>query len=37
MPHASDRDFLAIPDFTKPELISLFDLAERMRKGEYTA
>ena len=31
------RDFLAIPDFTRPELIKLFDLAERMRKGEYTA
>jgi len=30
------RDFLAIPDFTAPELLALFDLAERMRKGEYT-
>jgi ornithine carbamoyltransferase len=37
MPDASHRDFLAIPDFTKPELISLLGLAERMRKGEYTA
>jgi ornithine carbamoyltransferase len=30
------RDFLAIPDFTAPELVALFDLAERMRRGEYT-
>jgi ornithine carbamoyltransferase len=29
------RDFLAIPDFSTPELLALFDLAERMRKGEY--
>jgi ornithine carbamoyltransferase len=29
------RHFLAIPDFTRPELDSLFDLAERMRRGEY--
>ncbi len=29
------RDFLAIPDFTAAELGSLFDLAERMRRGEY--
>jgi ornithine carbamoyltransferase len=29
------RDFLAIPDFTRAELLSLFDLAERMRRGEY--
>jgi ornithine carbamoyltransferase len=33
---ASHRDFLAIPDFTAPELVALFDLAERMRRGEYT-
>src|SRR5665647_3484210 len=30
------RDFLAIPDYTKNELLGLFNLAERMRKGEYT-
>ena len=29
------RHFLAIPDFTRPELIALFDLAERMKRGEY--
>ena len=37
MADATHRDFLAIPDFTQPELLKLFDLAERMRKGEYTA
>ena len=37
MTDVSHRDFLAIPDFTRPELISLFALAEKMRKGEYTA
>ena len=31
------RDFLAIPDFTRPELIALFDLAAAMKRGEYTA
>src|ERR1700727_2795127 len=31
------RDFLAIPDFSCPELVSLLALAERMRTGEYTA
>jgi ornithine carbamoyltransferase len=30
------RHFLAIPDFTKPELDRLFDLAESMRTGAYT-
>ncbi|HZK78442.1 MAG TPA: ornithine carbamoyltransferase [Gemmatimonadaceae bacterium] len=30
------RDFLAIPDYTKNELLGLFDLAERMRNGVYT-
>src|SRR3954466_11920354 len=34
LPH---RDFLAIPDFSTPELLGLFDLAERMRTGRYTA
>ncbi|MDO8500826.1 MAG: ornithine carbamoyltransferase [Gemmatimonadaceae bacterium] len=29
------RDFLAIPDYSREELIGLFDLAERMRAGEY--
>src|SRR3954453_15959364 len=28
------RDFLAIPDFSREELIGLFELAERMRPGE---
>ena len=37
MSDAPHRDFLAIPDFTRPELIKLFDLAEQMRKGEYEA
>jgi ornithine carbamoyltransferase len=31
------RDFLAIPDFSASELRALFDLAERMRTGRYTA
>src|SRR3569832_585680 len=30
------RDFLAIPDYSKDELLALFDLAERMRHGTYT-
>jgi ornithine carbamoyltransferase len=29
------RHFLAIPDFTRPELERLFDLAARMKHGEY--
>jgi ornithine carbamoyltransferase len=32
----SHRDFLAIPDYSREELLGLFDLAERMRSGEYT-
>jgi ornithine carbamoyltransferase len=35
-PARSHRDFLAIPDFSTAELLALFDLAERMRRGEYT-
>jgi ornithine carbamoyltransferase len=31
----SPRHFLAIPDFSKPELLQLFDLAGRMKRGEY--
>ncbi|MFN8665793.1 MAG: ornithine carbamoyltransferase [Gemmatimonadaceae bacterium] len=31
----SHRDFLAIPDFSSDELLSLFDLAEAMRGGQY--
>jgi ornithine carbamoyltransferase len=31
------RHFLAIPDFTHPELLTLFDLAARMKRGEYSA
>ena len=34
-PGAPHRDFLAIPDFSAAELRGLFDLAERMRRGEY--
>ena len=30
------RDFLVIPDFSKPELDALFTLSERMRRGEYS-
>jgi ornithine carbamoyltransferase len=37
MTDATHRDFLAIPDFTQPELLKLFALAEKMRKGEYMA
>ena len=29
------RHFLAIPDFSRAELIALFDLAARMKRGEY--
>jgi ornithine carbamoyltransferase len=29
------RDFLAIPDFSRAELCDLFDLAARMKAGEY--
>lgn len=30
------RDFLALPDFSAPELRALFALADRMRRGAYT-
>jgi ornithine carbamoyltransferase len=29
------RHFLAIPDFSKPELLAVFDLASRMKRGDY--
>ncbi len=29
------RHFLAIPDFTRPELLALFDLAARMKRSDY--
>ena len=29
------RDFLQIPDFSKDEIVALFELAERMRAGKY--
>jgi ornithine carbamoyltransferase len=35
MGERNHRDFLAIPDYSPEELLALFDLAERMRKGEY--
>ncbi len=35
-PGTPHRDFLAIPDFDHEELLSLFDLAERMRDGRFT-
>jgi ornithine carbamoyltransferase len=31
----SPRHFLAIPDFSKAELLAVFDLAGRMKRGEY--
>ena len=31
----SKRDFLAIPDFTSPEVLALLDLAARMKAGKY--
>ena len=33
---SSPRHFLAIPDLTRPELLSLFDLAARMKRPGYT-
>ncbi len=37
MPERQHRDFLQIPDLSRTELDRLFDLAERMRSGAYTA
>jgi ornithine carbamoyltransferase len=37
MADLSHRDFLTIPDFSREALIRLLDLADRMRKGAYTA
>ena len=36
MSERTHRDFLAIPDYSREELNALFDLAERMRRGQYT-
>src|SRR5688500_5827412 len=36
MPADRARDFLAIPDYSRDELLKLFALAERMRDGSYT-
>ena len=36
-PSTPKRDFLAIPDFSTPELERLLDLAGRMKRGEYKA
>jgi ornithine carbamoyltransferase len=35
MAERAHRDFLEIPDFTREELLRLFDLADVMRRGEY--
>ena len=35
MPERPHRDFVSIPDFSKSELENLFDLADRMRTGNY--
>jgi ornithine carbamoyltransferase len=32
----SHRDFLQIPDFSKEEIVALFDLADRMKAGKYS-
>ena len=34
---STTRHYLAIPDLTRPELHSLFDLAARMKRRDYTA
>ncbi|HEU4643483.1 MAG TPA: ornithine carbamoyltransferase [Gemmatimonadaceae bacterium] len=35
MPDRTHRDFLAIPDLSRDELLKLFDLADAMRVGRY--
>jgi ornithine carbamoyltransferase len=35
MSDVQHRDFLAIPDFSREELLALFDLADAMRRGTY--
>src|SRR5678809_1089344 len=35
MGQRSHRDFLAIPDYSRSELLNLFELADRMRTGKY--
>jgi ornithine carbamoyltransferase len=34
--NSNHRDFLAIPDFSRAELLALFELADRMRTGRFT-
>jgi ornithine carbamoyltransferase len=34
-PMSPVRHFLAIPDFSPPELLAVFDLAARMKRGDY--
>jgi ornithine carbamoyltransferase len=36
MTHNQSRDFLAIADYSRSELLKLFELAERMRDGSYS-
>lgn len=36
MPADRARDFLAIPDYSRDELLKLFELAEQMRAGAYS-
>jgi ornithine carbamoyltransferase len=35
MTASTHRDFLQIPDFSRDEIVGLFDLAERMKAGKY--
>jgi hypothetical protein len=34
-PHPTTRHFLAIPNFSKAELIAVFGLAARMKRGDF--